>query len=707
MRRDHAGRGMAIAWATLLVGATAPAAKADVCPNEALRTREPYALRLSDCRAYEQVTPVNKDGTNPGGAENLVQASIRGNRIVFLVPANMPGGDGASNTPLFLASRDEAGWSSRGLLAPSPSGVEDFVLGWSEDLAEAALFAQMPGDSGFGVYLRDSSSGTYRELVPGLGNSEVSLAGFSSDGSHLIFETEAKLLPEAAPGFVSNLYELDLTNDRLSLAGVLPDGSTSPGGSFAGSYDWRFGITTSGGARRGLYTQNAISADGSRVAFTAGVTARLYVREAEAKPAKTIAISAGQAEWRASTPDGRYVFYTEGEDLYRFDLDSSAPQPERVTVSGKVQGTLGISADGTYVYFVANNVLASGASPGNCHGIESSLECNLYVWNGNLPPSERVKFIARQNTNRTTHAGDANNWAPGGGNEKTSRVTPDGKTLLFLSRLQLTAYNNAGFVELYRYDATRPASSGNPACVSCNPTGDPPTAPVAVRNIGTFIAQVVQSDLTHNLSDDGTRVFFETADALVPQDTNNTSDVYEWEQAGAGGCRPSSESFSASSGGCLYLISSGRSPDRSSFADASANGSDVFFFTSQPLVGQDEDQLVDVYDARVGGGLAEQNPPPSTVCQGEEECHGASAPAPVFGAPASSTFSGGGNLAAPASTPVVTPKPRALTRSQRLALALRACRRKRPGSRRVACETQARKRYGRASRAKHATGRGR
>ena len=114
--------------------------------------------------------------------------------------------------------------------------------------------------------------------------------------------------------------------------------------------------------------------------------------------------------------------------------------------------------------------------------------------------------------------------------------------------------------------------------------------------------------MTRNLSEDGSRVFFQTQEALVPQDKNGQTDVYEWEREGAGSCEHASASFSASNGGCLYLISTGESDKPSYFGDASANGSNVFFFTRQSLVGQDRDENYDIYDARIDGGIAAQNP---------------------------------------------------------------------------------------------------
>jgi hypothetical protein len=104
-----------------------------------------------------------------------------------------------------------------------------------------------------------------------------------------------------------------------------------------------------------------------------------------------------------------------------------------------------------------------------------------------------------------------------------------------------------------------------------------------------------------------------------------------------------SSSFSERSGGCLYLISTGESGDPSYFGDASADGSNVFFFTRQSLVNQDRDENDDLYDARVEGGIAAQNQPPPVSCTGEG-CLGPVDPSPVFGAPSNATFAGAGNL---------------------------------------------------------------
>jgi hypothetical protein len=60
--------------------------------------------------------------------------------------------------------------------------------------------------------------------------------------------------------------------------------------------------------------------------------------------------------------------------------------------------------------------------------------------------------------------------------------------------------------------------------------------------------------------------------------------------------------------GCISLISSGRSTEDSLFIDASESGADVFFTTNESLVESDPGS-VDLYDARVGGGFPQPDRP--------------------------------------------------------------------------------------------------
>jgi hypothetical protein len=195
-------------------------------------------------------------------------------------------------------------------------------------------------------------------------------------------------------------------------------------------------------------------------------------------------------------------------------------------------------------------------------------------------------------------------------------------------------------------------------------------------------------------------LFFNSDGALVPQDTDGTWDVYEYEPPGIGSCGTASATFDIASGGCVGLISSGGAREESVFMDASENGDDVFFLTGAGLVSQDYDGASDLYDAHTCSSaspclpVAPVLPPP---CSTGDACKAAPSPQPeAFGAPPSQTFSGAGNITIGGEAHSV--RSRSLTRTQKLAGALRVCHKKRAKAKRRACERQAGKRYGKAAR---------
>ncbi len=369
-----------------------------------------------------------------------------------------------------------------------------------------------------------------------------------------------------------------------------------------------------------------------------------------------------------------------GNDLYRYRAagtggcaeaagcleDLSADSEEEN--GAEVLGVVGASADASRVYFVANGVLSEApnqagevARPGTCRGPFglASGRCNLYLAEGGT-----IGFIARLDPEGNS-GGDSTDWVPsvatdifGGLTEKSAFASADGRTLLFRSREKLTPYENEGAEELYLYRLDRGTT-----CVSCNPTGAPPGGDATLGTIGTPLLEPLDTTAVaaRNLAADGQTAFFESVDPLVAGDANGSGgcprlgtsnegipacrDVYEWEAPGApgGSCTESSPAYSPPNQGCLYLISTGKSDYPSLFLDASESGRDVFFFTRSRLVGQDQDQLLDVYDARVEGGIPSQSPPPSAKCEGEACLPGPSAP-PAAGSPATPGFQGEGNV---------------------------------------------------------------
>jgi hypothetical protein len=459
--------------------------------------------------------------------------------------------------------------------------------------------------------------------------------------------TETSPLAKGAQYGVENLYEWD--EGALRLASVLPDGTAVPG-SFAAK-------------ARTPEHESVVSSDGSHVLFTYG--GALYDR---IDGQRTVQIDEkqgglgpiGGGSFKAATADGSKIFFLDeskltagstaaaGEpDLYECVLPEGASKCEltdlTVAAAGGHADVLSVTPlgghDSSYVYFVAKGVLASNTreftnSEGQTvvEGAQAGKE-NLYLWNGN----------------NTTFIATGVEYSPFG----IEQASPDGKWLAFESEKSLTGYNNqpAGVKEckngansgslacreLFLYSAT----TGQLACASCNPTGEPAIAAGGVAQREEALGEQFGVFPTRHVLTDTGQVFFETTEALVPSDTNGAScpsayglrasciDVYEYE------------------GGGVHLISSGTSSFESVLEDVSESGDDVFFRSTQQLVPQDnqEGEFV-TYDARVAGGFAEPSSPPA--CTTADACRTPVSSQPsVYGAPASQTFSGVGNLSSP------------------------------------------------------------
>jgi Tol biopolymer transport system component len=651
-------------------------ASAAGCANETLRTG--YSANLPDCRAYEMVSPVDKKGgsVNQYTLVELWRSSVDGNRMAF--SSSQPFADsqtGEAAVDYYVASRGGEGWSTHALLPPqAPVNAIPLlrIFAFSPDLSSYAF--EIGGESSQGqddpplvagepaatrnLFVRSTDSGA-SQLVdvtpPGVTppRSSVSFEGAAPDLSRVFFAEEAKLTPDALEGS-RNLYEW--SGGKVTLTSFGPGGNPL-------------------GYEVGSLVQD-VSRDGSRVIFQAE-NCGLCLRETAAR--RTVRIDASQGpgitgtsvtrtQFEAASADGSRIFFsalasggltndtsTGGDpetnvNLYEYDvatgkLTDLTPDSEANVGNGTAGGgVLGVSDDGSYVYFVAGGVLAPGGTAG---------QPNLYLWH-----EGSTSFVATLEEGEGEF-GDGGDWHQHLFDaHQTSRVTPDGLHLAFMSMRSLTGYDNTDANtgvrdhEVYLYDAV----TRSLVCASCNPSGARPLGSSnlnIIEDSGYVLrasSNVLAPEPLRMLSADGSRMFFDSEDALVPQDTNGSRDVYEYE-----------------SGGGVRLISSGTSAGESSFLDASVNGSDVFFFTSQPLVGRDIDQSSDVYDARVGGGFAE---PSSPVVCGGEGCRGAPAGAPVSGVPGSVTFSGQGNLV-PAVAPVVSvpkakkPRPKAKVRRKR------------------------------------------
>ncbi len=660
------------------------------CANQAFRAGA--SAFLPDCRAYEMVSPVDKNGGDitreldfpePG---NYVQASADGESITYTSLSAFADPPNAFNFNQYLARRGERGepgegWSSEGLHIPVAGqeidektdtfGFPRDFMAFTPDLCSAWMIDhQTPPPSADGqkgypnLYRREScgaGAGSFEALVPsppalpkGTPLNYVthdSLQGYSADGSQVFFVAGAKLTSEAAGAEGAQIY--DRFGGALHLVSVLPggEGKAATGSSEVGS-----------GPAHDL--DNAVSADGSVAYWTRGV--ELFVRKhpeqgivsgecGKTSKACTYAVSKAAGFFWAAAADGSKALYSEGEDLMEFDLGKAeAKQEAQTLVAQHVRGVAGESEDLGQIYFVSSDALTGEDEPNSNGDVAIEGKPNFYMAEGG-----KFSFIG------TLVPGDVGAKEPGAGflaysvsEEKSylraTRVSADGRRIAFDSRAPLTGYDNKGpdgraSVEVFGYEA-----GGALSCVSCNPSAARPRgvrelllpykSPLDSEGITNVPAAAWIPTWEHPLhasnvlSASGNRLFFNSNDDLVLGDANGAPDVYEWEATGSGSCSTESPSYFAQNGGCLYLISSGDSAQESEFWEASPDGRDVFFTTSSSLVPQDPGSA-DLYDARVGGGFPQ--PLAKAPCEGEA-CQ-SPPPPPRFSVPASSSYRGPGN----------------------------------------------------------------
>jgi hypothetical protein len=636
-RARRTGFGMAclcVLGLAAFLGSGAPSAGAvSACPNEAIRNPQ-HATQLGQCRAWEMVSPLEKNGGEVFAEGFNVIASSDGNGVSYLSKTAFGDAAGTGTVGLsnYVARRGPGGWLTRSI---TPLGRPEalqvvyentYTEVFSDDLSRVLVNAyDLPGPTDDvakrkNLYIEDTATRALQTVTafqrPGeetfpyapFDFADPRTWGASADLRHVAFVSSAQFLPEnpaiGYPNGFENVYTWDEGN--LHLAGILPDGTVPPEGSKVIPYtpnlpeDYR----------------EAMSADGSRQIFSAapasGAQRQLYLR---IDNSRTAWISepegADQSEpqevfLEGMTPDGHNVFFSTtsalvgadmapGSDIYRWTDGPDPANEDNLTLitdngaasPGSGLSVAGISDDGMTVYYHLSGDPLLVWSHGDTRYISAFPEAGA--------PKESLGPMASQ---------------PGG-----SRVSPDGRWLAYLVA-DLSLNHSQGL--LYLYDL----ATDTLTCVSCSPAGD----------IAELVPRMTQGNRydylparPRYLSDDG-QVFFTTRAPLVPQDVNGAKDVYEFDGAT----------------GAHRLISTGRGQEAGEFVEASASGDDVFFVTRQRLTGWDTDAAADLYDARAGGGFAEPEPQPAS-CQGEA-CQGGLAATGAGPAVGSSKIRGAGNV---------------------------------------------------------------
>lgn len=509
-----------------------------------------------------------------GASVSFWGSSADGSRAFFTTDDQLVGGDTDTQIDVYERSGhtttllSQGGINGNGAFSTTFRGVS--VDGNHVFFSSSERLASADVDNNVDLYERSAGTTTLvsQGQINGNGAFDAGFAGLATDGSRVFFSTSEQLVAMDTDAS-RDIYERSAGTTTL-----VSQGEINGNGAFdAANGNFRF------------------SADGSRAVFATGeqlvatdsdASQDIYERSA----VTTSHVSQGDINGNGAFPvelahlsaDGSHVFFFTNEQLATADADMSRDLYERsagtttLVSRGQINGngafdvgnTVFSSTDGSRVFFYTSEQLVSADSDASQDLYERSAGTTTLVTQGQI------------NGNGA--------FTPGVLDVDSSA---DGSRVFFTTSEQLVAGDSDGVTDIYE------RSGGTTTRVSQG----------QINGSGGFHVGFAGA------SSDGTQAFFRTSEQLVTVDTDASRDVYE------------------RSGGTTTLISQGQMNGNGAFdVDPvtnggvdyfSSDGSHVFFTTAEQLVGDDNDDQIDIYD-RSGGTtrLISKRQPPQTSVSG-------------------------------------------------------------------------------------------
>jgi hypothetical protein len=683
-----------------------PNEEPDSCPNAALRAAQ-HSTYLSDCRAYEMVSPPQKNGGEVMGDSARTRAALDCASDCAVQFASLTGFGDVHGTGIatdYIAERGDSaepgdnGWATHAITPPQKSmslfagfqGFDPRYQGeFSDDLSKGVFQAWSPLTDepnvanvqnlylrsdlripGPGTYelVSDSATAQPSPQVTKVGESVPRFAGASADFSRIAFESPLNLAP-GAEGSQTKAYLWD--QGEVSLAGVLPNNGDPALCADSGE------ICSIVGQSAFKYSQirRAISRDGNRIVFTAPSSNSLGspggILYQRVDGTETIHLNASERTDCAGDPSC-------GGD----NVPDPAPDP----AGARAAEFQWASADGTRVFFTTAEQLTDDDDSG---------ATDLYLYDA-MASGGHLTLISTDEYTLDGH----------GGNQGVIGASDDGDYVYFIhSNLLVNGApplpDSGRAIYLWhegnlRFAVPLPGSAGIPlntpeSSAFAGARYEARVTPNGRRLLFTsksgegILSMRGGTDYQHT-EQRQKYVYDADTDELRcascnPSGAPATGDATAAARAGAGNAATSNHvNRSLSDDGRyvffettaallperdtngkedayvydtqteeLHLLSSGTSPFSSYFMDASGDGKDAFILTRERLVGWDVDNAYDLYDVRVGGGFPE--PLPTTAPCGGENCRTPGVNPPGAVPPATAGFSGPGDPTRPKPCP--------------------------------------------------------
>jgi hypothetical protein len=699
---------------------------------------------LPDDRAYELVSSLGEDESVLNGATPWFGAATNSGETVDWQALGACCGASSAGLNSFRSQRTSSGWETRSFtpVANEPlTGLDALqeALLWSTELRQTIFMTSaslVPGDQrpkgsdGDDLYLQGPTGAlewlTQGPVGSGRGPDPTSFEAATPDAQSVVFGS-AEQLTANATGLSSRkgaeyLYVRNAQSETTSLIDVNNDDELigTDGASIADAgppVERPFAFYVPGQYRGS--TTHAISESGSKVFFETPPAGQegppeyrephLYMRDLANDTTTPLdnPEAAGSAHYQGASADGSLVFFTSDEglagtpkvnELYEYNTTTTAiglapPMTAVPVASGAgIIGVTAISNDGSHVFFVASEVLATNS---NSTGQTATVsQPNLYVYNADTGQTQFATTLALpdvSNCKPTCASPQPNELVATADVLRPAYTTPDGAVLVFASSNDLTGQDHtpttvlsldagngehtltvtstAGFLQNH----TITIGVGEQEQLATIEKVDGPTQltlrefepGVNLHAVGTPVTELNSEVYRFSLSGDSLVCLSCTPDGVLETASASLGEVPGGSYAsGSGHIAQMSEDGSAiffDSPDPLLPAMAGAETNRmfepssiyewengklSVIADASNGGAvfdgttpsanDVFFSTRSALTPTAGTGYEHIYDARANGGFPEL--PPLTQACAEEACRPLAAPAPNVLPPASAVF---------------------------------------------------------------------